>query len=115
MVYVDNDPVTVAHARALLARGTDHVEAIEGDMRDPASILDADETRKLIDFDEPVAVLLSLVLHFVPDQDSPNEILASLRNAIPDGSYLAMSHITADRRPMCCGESSSSTSRRHRR
>lgn len=98
VVYVDNDPVTIAHAQAILADNTHPVEALEGDMRHPSGILDADETRKVIDFDEPVAVLLSLILHFVTDDEDPGGILSQLRDAMAPGSYLVMSHGTADER-----------------
>jgi hypothetical protein len=90
-VYVDNDPVVVSHANALLA-STDHVGVLQGDLRRPAEILDHQLTRHLIDFSQPVAVLLVAVLHFVEDDDDPAGIVRTLREAMVPGSYLILSH-----------------------
>lgn len=98
VIYVDNDPVTIAHARAILVESAHNVEAVEEDLRRPSHILDAEQTRKLIDFDEPVAVLLSLILHFLSDDEDPGGIVGQLREAMAPGSYLVMSHGTADER-----------------
>ena len=95
MVYVDNDPVVVSHARALLCRGPG-VRAIEGDLRDPAGILDHPDVRAVVDLGEPVAVVLSAVLHFLPDEDSPYKLVEMLMAAVAPGSYLVMSHATGD-------------------
>jgi SAM-dependent methyltransferase len=97
VVYVDNDPVVLGHARALLSNATNTV-SIKGDLREPESIFDNPELLSLIDFSEPVAVLLLAVLHFLPDGDRPAELIARLRDTLPPGSYLVLSHVTADER-----------------
>jgi SAM-dependent methyltransferase len=95
VVYVDNDPVVVSHARALLCRDPG-VGAIEGDMRDPAGILDHPDVRAVVDLGEPVAVVLSAVLHFLPDENSPDKLVQMLKAAVAPGSYLVMSHATGE-------------------
>ncbi|RJL33541.1 SAM-dependent methyltransferase [Bailinhaonella thermotolerans] len=96
VVYVDNDAVVLAHARALLAGGHDDVAIVQGDVRRPREILDHPDVRRLIDFDEPVAILLLAIMHFVPDSDDPDGILATLRDALPSGGYLVLSHVAVD-------------------
>lgn len=98
VVYVDSDPVAVGHSRLLL-EGNPDVAVIQADLRDPEAILGAPETRRLIDFTEPVGLLLAAVLHFIPDSDGPDQILATLRGALSPGSYLAISHGCRDARP----------------
>jgi S-adenosyl methyltransferase len=95
VVYVDNDPVVVSHARALLCRGPG-VRAIEGDVRDPAGILDHPHVRAVVDFGKPVAVVLSAVLHFLPDEDDPYKLAEMLTAAVAPGSYLVISHATGE-------------------
>jgi hypothetical protein len=97
VVYVDNDPMVVAHSRALKAG--DNTAVIEADLRDPQAILDDEGTRKLIDFNQPLAVLLTGVLHFIGDDDGPAAIIAAITNAVSPGSYLVASHVTGDIRP----------------
>ena len=94
VVYVDNDPMVVAHSRALLAG--DNTVAIEGDLRQPDKVLGHPEVRELIDFGQPVALLLLAILHFVPDDEDPFGIVAHYRDALPAGSHLAISHGTRD-------------------
>jgi S-adenosyl methyltransferase len=94
VVYVDNDPMVVTHSRALLAG--DNTVAIQADLRDPDAILSDPEVRKLIDFDRPIALLLLAILHFIPDDQDPAGIVARFRDALPPGSYLAISHATTD-------------------
>src|SRR5690242_20115862 len=96
VVYVDVDPRVVAKSRALLA-GTDRVTAIQGDVRQPAAILNHSEVRRLVDFDKPVAVLLVAVTHFLSDADNPWRIVEEFMAAVPSGSYLALSAVTSDR------------------
>ena len=95
VVYVDNDPIVLAHARALLTSSpegaTDYLEA---DARDPAKILR--EAARTLDFSQPVAVMMLLVLHFIPDSDGPHQIVAELMDAVPPGSYLTVSDATTD-------------------
>ncbi|GAB2833302.1 SAM-dependent methyltransferase [Actinocorallia aurea] len=97
VVYVDNDPMVLVHANALMAdgsRGTTSV--VQADLRDPAAILALPQVRDAIDFDEPVALLLVAILHFIKDAEQPGEIVATLRDALPKGSHLVLSHCTLD-------------------
>jgi S-adenosyl methyltransferase len=95
VVYVDSDPVAVARGRELLA-GVPGVSVIEGDVRQPAAIWDHPETRRLIDVSAPVGVLLVAVLHFVSDADDPWGVVAGYADVVCSGSYLAISHGSAD-------------------
>jgi hypothetical protein len=95
IVYVDNDPVVLAHARALLTSahaGT--VSYMNADLRDPETILEA--ARRQLDFGEPVAIMLVLILHLIPDSDDPWRIVGRLVGAVPPGSYLVVSHPPTD-------------------
>jgi hypothetical protein len=94
VVYVDNDPMVVTHSRALLAG--DNTVAIQADLREPEVLLGHPEVRELIDFDQPVALLLMAILHFLPDEQEPFGIVARFRDALPTGSHLAVSHGTRD-------------------
>jgi hypothetical protein len=94
VVYVDNDPMVVAHSRALLAG--DNTVAIEGDLRQPDKVLEHPEVRELIDLGQPVALLLLAILHFVPDDEDPFGIVARYADALPAGSHLAITHGTRD-------------------
>ncbi|HEV2935269.1 MAG TPA: SAM-dependent methyltransferase [Streptosporangiaceae bacterium] len=95
VVYVDNDPVVLLHARALLAShpagATDYVDA---DLRDPQKILD--DAKRLLDFGRPVAVMLMAILQHIDDEHDPYAIVATLMDAVPPGSYLALSHPASD-------------------
>ncbi len=95
VVYVDNDPVVTCHGRALCATN-DGVAAIDGDIRDPRSILADPELTAVIDFAEPVAILCVAVLHFIRDEENPSEIVAVLRGQMAAGSYLVISHAATD-------------------
>ena len=90
VVYVDIDPVVVSHAQALLSGSK--TAAILGDVCRPDDILDAPEVRRLIDFSQPVAVLVLAVLHFIPDEADPAAAMTRLRAAMAPGSYLVISH-----------------------
>src|SRR5262245_18350297 len=94
VVYVDNDPIVHALSRALL--GAPNTAFLLGDLREPGSILEAPEVGKLIDFERPVAILLVAVLHFIQDREDPGAIVATLRDAVAPGSYLTISHGSAD-------------------
>ena len=94
VAYIDNDPMVLAHSRALKTGGNTVV--IEADLRDPQAILDHPGVRKLIDFGQPLAVLLVAVLHFISDNDDPSAILAAIRDALPPSSYLVLSHVSGD-------------------
>ncbi len=94
VVYVDNDPMVLAHSRALKTGGNTVV--IEADLREPRAILDHPGTHKLIDFNQPLAVLLVAVLHFISDDEDPSAIVGAIRDALPLGSYQLLSHVTGD-------------------
>ena len=96
VAYVDYDPVVVSHGNALLARPGVAI-VVRGDLRRPAELLAAPEIRAHLDFRRPIAVLLVSVLHFVADADDPHAIVATLRDALSPGSYLVLSHASADR------------------
>jgi SAM-dependent methyltransferase len=94
VVYVDNDPLVLAHARALLTGTPGSTAYLSADLREPGKILhDAAQT---LDFGQPVAVMLVAVLHHVTDADDPAAIIATLLDAVPAGSYLVVSHPAAD-------------------
>jgi hypothetical protein len=95
VAYVDNDPIVATHAGARLT-GAGNTGFFLGDLRDPQSVLDHPTLGKLIDLGEPVGLLLVAVLHFVKDEEDPAGIVAALRQALPEGSYLVLSHATAD-------------------
>jgi hypothetical protein len=97
IVYVDNDPLVLVHARALLASGPRGRTAyIQADARDPEAILTAPAALELLDFSQPVGLLLVGLLHLLADADSPAEIVATLLGALPTGSYLVASHLTTE-------------------
>jgi hypothetical protein len=95
VVYVDNDPIVHVHANALLT-GSGNTSIVLADLRDPDVIVEHPKVRGLIDFTRPVALLLVAILHFITDEQDPAGIVATLRDALPGGSYLALSHGTLD-------------------
>ncbi len=97
VVYVDNDPVVCSHGRALLA--DDAAQIIEADLRRPEEIISHPLTRKLIDFAEPVTLLVTSVLHFVPDDDDPHGAIARFGEVMAPGSCLIISHGTLETDP----------------
>jgi SAM-dependent methyltransferase len=98
VVYVDYDDVVCIHGRALLC-DPDHAIILRRDVREPQTILEDPELRGLLDLSQPVAVLMMFLLHLIPDEDKPQNIVAAYREALAPGSYLAISHATADARP----------------
>jgi S-adenosyl methyltransferase len=95
VVYVDNDPVVLLHAQARLAgSATGATGYVDADLRDPAEILRA--AASLVDLSQPVAVLLFGILHFIQDDEGPYQIADVLMDAMPPGSYLAVSHFAKD-------------------
>ena len=94
VVYVDNDPIVHVHANALLAGNSTTV--MLADLRQPEAILQARKVREVLDFDQPIAVLLVAILHFIRDDENPAGIVRQLRDAIAPGSALVISHATAD-------------------
>ena len=95
IVYVDNDPVVLSHAKALLTSTPEGKCAyLDADLRDPASILA--EAAKTLDFSQPIAVMLIAILHWLPDEGDPRRIVSELMDPVPAGSYLALSHMAKD-------------------
>jgi len=95
IVYVDNDPIVLTHARALLTSAPEGVTAyLDADLRDPEVILA--RARLTLDLTRPVAIMLVAVLHHVPDSDDPYGVVARLRDALPSGSHLVISHPASD-------------------
>ncbi|WP_426569712.1 SAM-dependent methyltransferase [Streptomyces canus] len=98
VVYCDNDPIVLAHAAALLRSTPEGVtEYLQADVRDPAAIVEG--ARKLLDFDRPIALSLVALLHFISDEDGAHELVDRLLAELPSGSYLMMTHATADFTP----------------
>jgi hypothetical protein len=95
VVYVDNDPVVLAHARALLASTPEGATAyLDADLRDTSAILA--EASRTLDFTQPVAVMLLIILHLIPDSDDPYGIVSKLLDALPSGSHLVLAHPASD-------------------
>jgi hypothetical protein len=94
VVYVDNDPMVLAHGRALLAEN-DGTAVVTSDLRDPAAILADPAVKKLIDFDKPVCVMLVGILHHLHDDEDPHGIVEAYMAAVPPGSYLFITHFCA--------------------
>ncbi len=97
IVYVDNDPLVMVHARALLTSRTGTCEHIDGDLRDPDSIVR--EAARTLDFTRPAAVILVAVLHFLADADDPAGVVEILADVLAPGSFVAISHLTSDFAP----------------
>jgi S-adenosyl methyltransferase len=95
VVYVDMDPVVVAHSKAILD-GREDAAAIQADLREPEKILDHPDTRRLIDFGQPVGVLLVAVLHFISEAEEPRRLVGALRDRLAPGSYLTICHGTGE-------------------
>ena len=95
VAYVDNDPLVMAHARAMLT-DSDSVIAVQGDARHPFDFIGYGAVRELIDFSRPVGVLFAAVLHFVTDDEDPYRAVAWVRDRLAPGSYLVLSHVTSD-------------------
>jgi hypothetical protein len=105
VVYVDNDPIVLAHARALMA-GPGHgaTTVLQADLREPAAILADPRVREVLDLDRPVALMLVAVLHFVDEELDPYGLVATLLAALPAGSYLIVTHATGDFDPPATAE-----------
>jgi hypothetical protein len=98
IVYVDNDPIVLVHAQALLTSSPEGVtEYVDADLRNTPAILK--EASATLDFTEPVALLLLIILYLIPDGDDPYGIVARLVRALPGGSYLVIAHPASDIRP----------------
>jgi SAM-dependent methyltransferase len=94
VVYVDNDPMVLAHARALLTSVSAPTAYVDADARDPWKILT--KAARTLDFGQPIAIMLIGLLHCIPDADDPYRLVAELVQAVPPGSYLAISHPASD-------------------
>jgi hypothetical protein len=105
VVYVDNDPLVLTHARALLtSNAPGHTAYLDADLRDPERILAAPELAETLDLNRPVVLSLVAVLHFIPDAFDPYGIVGTLLAGLPPGSALMLSHITADHDPGPMGD-----------
>ncbi|MFD5829659.1 SAM-dependent methyltransferase [Lentzea sp. NPDC060358] len=98
VVYVDRDAVAVAHSEMILA-GNARAGVVQADLRDLDAVFTASATCRLLDLDEPVGLFLLLVLHFVPDEWDPVAIVGGYRDRLAPGSFLALSHASAEARP----------------
>jgi hypothetical protein len=98
VVYVDIDPVAYAHSRAML-QDNDRTAVVRADLREPDVILGSPEVARLLDLSQPVGLLIVSVLHFLEDSTDPQSGVARLRDAMPSGSFLAISHAVAQSRP----------------
>ncbi|MFE2107192.1 SAM-dependent methyltransferase [Kitasatospora sp. NPDC059463] len=97
VLYVDNDPIVLAHARALMGgTAVGRTTVIQSDLRRPVELLADAEAEKLLDLDRPAALVLAAVLHFVRDEEGPYEVVRTLLDALAPGSHLILSHGTAD-------------------
>lgn len=99
VVYVDIDPVAVSHSNQILV-GNDRAIVIQEDFRNAEAIIKHPDVRAMLDFDQPIALLLVALLHVIPDSDDPHGIVAGLRDCLAPGSYLAIAHGTHDSRPV---------------
>ncbi|MFM9616021.1 hypothetical protein DF268_29970 [Streptomyces sp. V2] len=95
VAYVDNDPIVGTHSMALLD-DDEGISVVLADLRDPRAILDHPDVRKVIDLNEPVALLLVAVLHFIKDDEDPSALMSAFLDALPAGSYLVLTHATVD-------------------
>jgi SAM-dependent methyltransferase len=95
VVYVDVDPVAISHTRQILA-GNERATVVRGDFRRPDEILAADELRRMLDFDQPIALILVAVLHFIHDSDDPAGIIRRFHDALVPGSHLVIAHGSRD-------------------
>ncbi|WP_434439183.1 SAM-dependent methyltransferase [Lentzea sp. E54] len=98
VVYVDHDEVAVSHSQLIL-EGNDNAGVVQADMCRPQDVLSDPVVQSLIDFSQPVGLLMVAVLHFVPDEKDPAGIVARYRDAMPPGTLITLSHLTADFKP----------------
>jgi O-methyltransferase involved in polyketide biosynthesis len=103
VVYVDNDPLVLSHARALLTSSPEGVTAyLDADLRDTDQILE--QAAATLDFGRPVGIMLLAILHYIPDLDEARRIVARLLSAVPSGSYVTISHAASDISPEAMAE-----------
>ncbi len=103
VAYVDIDPLVLRHSEYQLA-GDDRVRALVADVREASTVLADLETNHLIDFSQPVAVLMTGLLHLIPDEEDPAGLVARYMSAVVPGSYVVLSHMTADQKPPLAAE-----------
>lgn len=94
IAYIDNDPIVLAHGRALLADNP-YTKVATADLRDPADVLSRPEVAGLLDFSRPIALLMLGVIHHIGDTEDPNGVVAAYRDAVAPGSYLYLTHFCA--------------------
>jgi hypothetical protein len=111
VVYVDNDPMVQLHGSRLLA-GDEAAAVLLADLREPDAVLGSEAVRRLIDFSQPAAVMMTAVLHFVSDDDDPAGLVARYVAPLAPGSYLALSHTTGDHKPPKAVEAMNEAGRR---
>lgn len=99
VVYVDYDPVVLAHARAMLAVDDDTIVVVQADIRDPDTILDHSEVRGLLDFSQPIAVLFVSILETITDEEDPAGLVRAFTAPMVPGSYVVVCHLTSEGRP----------------
>ncbi|HET9896571.1 MAG TPA: SAM-dependent methyltransferase [Streptosporangiaceae bacterium] len=99
VAYVDVDPVAIAHSKVIL-EGNDNASIIDADLREPEKIRSHETVGRLIDFSQPAALILMVVLHFIADAEQPAQIMTTLREALAPGSYLVLGHATHDGKPV---------------
>ena len=103
VVYVDNDPIVLTHARALLSSTPEGATAyLDADLREPDVILKS--AARTLDLGQPVALMLLIILHLIPDAEHPEKIVARLMSALPNGSYLVLAHPASDIQPAAMAE-----------
>lgn len=95
VVYVDNEHVAVAHSQLLLEKN-DNAVMVHADIAKPGLVLSDPATRQVLDFDQPIGILAITIAHYVLDDQDPLGVFAAYRDAVPSGSYLAMTHLTDD-------------------
>ncbi|WP_280309647.1 SAM-dependent methyltransferase [Nocardia abscessus] len=112
VVYVDNDPLVLAHARALMASTPQgRIAFVDADLRDPHSVLDAPALAETFDRDRPIAILLVAIMMFFRDSDDPYGAVGRLLDAAPSGSYLVLTHSTADFDPRAMARAAAAAER----
>ncbi|MEV6261254.1 SAM-dependent methyltransferase [Streptomyces sp. NPDC051784] len=108
IVYVDNDPVVLRHAEALLTPISPEGRStyLQADLRDPRAVLESPEVTGTLDMTRPVGLVLAAILHFLDDDEDPAGVLRVLVDALPAGSYVALSHACGDADPVRAAEAS---------
>jgi hypothetical protein len=100
IVYVDNDPIVMTHARALMvSHPAGELAYLDADLREPESIIGNELVRDVFDFTRPIALVMTAVLHFILDEENPAGIVRAFIDALPPGSYVLASHITPEHDP----------------